>query len=379
MKEAINSFVESPWFLRSIYMLIIAVILFILIKVYMHLRDKMIDRLVYSREFSERGVYETENVILTETIYNNSWLPLFFVNIEGFVYNELEFEAYKTSHDHGMQYFMSRFHLMPHVQTRRHHVINCKKRGYYKLETVECYHNKKTRYFEAPADIYIYPKIIAFDDVAFPSSMQQGESISKRRLIADPFQLSGVRDYRFGDPFNSINFKATAKSGSLNNLRVNNREFCSNRIFMVYLNFQIEPEVSIPTDAYIDMMEHGLSTAAAILREAAYNGYRAGFAANCCLITGEISIKFPISGGAPHMEEILREMAKVRAKEGISFTHLIDNDMHSGMTDTEIFVLTSFMDDKLAEQFANLEMFGNYVNMVKLSYEGEKEKKQQIY
>ncbi len=372
--QLIGEFLQSRWLLRTIYIAIAAVLLWILIRIYLTLRNRMIERLVYSRAFSASGVYETEKVTLTETVYNNSWFPLFFVNIEGFVYGELSFDAYTAEPEQGMQYFVSRFHLLPHMQTKRHHTITCKQRGYYRLETVSCLHSGRTKYFDAPAELYVYPRIIPFADVAYPTGTEQGEMLSQRRLIADPFQFSGVRDYRFGDPFNSINFKASAKSGALNGLRVNNRDFSANRIFMVYLNFQTEQDVTVPTVAYTNMMEYGLSYAAAILREAAGQGYRAGFASNCCLVTGETMLKFPIGAGMQHLEDMMKEMAKIRAKEGISFSHLMEQDMKEGLTDTEIFVLTSYLDDKIAEQFSYMELFGNYVNFVKLSWEGEEER-----
>ncbi len=366
-----EEFLTSVWFLRLIYAAIAAVILFVVIKLYLFLRRRAIERLRYSRAFSASGAYEGEGVVLTETIYNDSWFPLFFVNIEGFIYGDLKLTAYPAEPEGGMQYFISRFHLMPHMQTRRHHDIVCLHRGYFHLETVECRYQKRTKYFDAPAELYVYPRIVPYADVPYPTGSEQGEILSQRRLIADPFQFSGIRDYRFGDPFNSINFKASAKSGYMGGLRVNNREFAAARVFMVYLNFQTEQEESIPTRIYNDMMEYGLSLAAAIVREGATQGYRVGFASNCNLVTGENHLKFPIGSGMEHMEDIMREMAKVRPSAGISFTHLLETDMHIGMTHTELFVITPYLDERIAAQFSHLEMAGNYVHLMPLTYEGQ--------
>ena len=33
--------------------------------------------------------------------------------------------------------------------------------------------------------------------------------VSFGESMRDPFTLNGIREYRFGDPFNSVNFKAT--------------------------------------------------------------------------------------------------------------------------------------------------------------------------
>ena len=302
--------------------------------------EHLMEKVIYHRTFSDIGAYEGEHLYLVETAYNPTPFPIFFINIEGYVYNGIPMEEFEIDPRRAMQYYVSRFHLLPFQQAKRRHLIKCAKRGYYHLETVDIYYNKKVRYINAPADCYVYPKIIPLHEIDQPNSTQQGDVVTKRWLIRDPFTLNGIREYRFGDPFNSVNFKATARSGTMDisAFKVNNRDFCSSRTFMVYLNFQIDTEVPIATKAYEQMMELGLSFASAIIRDAAYNGYKAGFAANCTLVTGEDQIRFPIKSGESHLEEILKEMAKVRHKTGISFFSMMENDVKGGLVDTEAMI-----------------------------------------
>jgi hypothetical protein len=75
---------------------------------------------------------------------------------------------------------------------------------------------------------------------------------------------------------------------------------------MVYLNFQQPPEMAMHDKVYERFMERGLSYAAALLREAFTFGYRAGFAANCTLVSGEKYIRFPMTQGVLNYEEILK-------------------------------------------------------------------------
>lgn len=346
---------------------ILSVFVFILLKI----REKLMEKVVYRRSFSDVGAYEGEYVTLIETVYNPTPFPIFFVNIEGYIYNGIPMEEYEIDPNKAMQYYVSRFHLMPFMQIRRRHTIKCAKRGYYRLETVDIYYNKKVRYIDAPAEVYVYPRIIPLYETTQPTCDRQGDSFTRRWLIKDPFSLNGIRDYHFGDPFNSINFKATARSGraDISSLKVNNRDFCSSRTFMVYLNFQTDAEIPISTKSYEAMMELGLSFSSAIIREAAYNGYRAGFAANCFTVSGEDRIRFPIHSGENHLEEILKEMAKVRHKVGVSFFNLLDHDIKGGLNDTEIYIITPYVDETLDEQIANFHRFGNNVNVLRLEDE----------
>ena len=348
--------------------LIIAFLLF-LVWLYIKLRESMIGRLVYSRSFSETGVYEGEHVIMTETLYNPTLLPIFAVGIESYYYNGIRLKDCEFDPKKAMQYYVSRFTIMPFQQIKRSHEVLCANRGYYTLETVSIYYNKNTRYIDAPAELYIYPRIIPLADRAEPVNVYQGDSLSRRHLISDPFSFSGIRQYAPGDPFNSINFKATAKTGATNisDFRVNNRDFCSNRTFMVYLNFQTSIGETIATPTYNKMMELGMSYASDMIREAAYNGHRAGFASNPVTVDGDETLRFPVESGDTHLVEILKQLAKVRNRAGISFHSLIEQDIKNGLSETEIYVLTPFIDADMEKLFYSLRMLENTVCVVNLA------------
>ena len=328
--------------------LLISGFIFALVRLYLYLRAKMIARIVYSRSFSELGAYEGERITMTETIYNPTPLPLFAVNIEGYIYNGIKMAECTQDPKKAMQYFYSRFNLMPFQQVKRTHNAVCAARGYYRLETVDIYGGGKTTYIDAPAELYIYPRILPLPERVDPVNTLQGDHTTRRHLISDPFTFNGIRAYAAGDPMNSINYKATARSGGcdISSIRVNSREFCANRAYMVYLNFQLVGE-SIASEAYNSMMELGLSFASDIIREAAYNGHRAGFATNAATIDGDGYIRYPLSGGELHLTEILRSMARIRLRSGVSFASLIEEDLAAGITQTEVYILTPGTDENI--------------------------------
>ena len=64
----------------GIALLIAAGVLLLLLLLFLlcfFLRDRLIAGVTYTREFSEEGVYEGEYVIMTETVTNPSFLPVF--------------------------------------------------------------------------------------------------------------------------------------------------------------------------------------------------------------------------------------------------------------------------------------------------------------
>ena len=79
---------------------------------------------------------------------------------------------------------------------------------------------------------------------------------------------------------------------------------------------------------------------------------------------GQFKLEFPIRGGETHKNDILREMAKIRAKDGASFTSVLAENITGGVRNSEIFVITSYVDEGIEEQIAFLERLGNTVHVI---------------
>ena len=338
--DAVFSFLEKYGLIIALSLAAIALII-ILVNVYLKVRAWQIRRLKYRRGFSLSGVFEGEPLILWEEITNTTPFPLLFVDVEAYLFGELALDGYTGLHEDDMQYFISRFHLAPKTSVIRKRKVYAKKRGVYTLSTVSIFVRKEAVYFDAPAKLYVYPKYVNVDEYSEPVNMLQGDIISKRRLITDPFNVSGIRDIAPGDPFNLINFKATAKTGG-RVIKVNEREFCSGRIFMIYINFQLPGEFSIPGPRYEKIMEEALSFAASLVRKALNSGYKVGFAANCKSFTGDNVTSFMPASGTGVLEEILREMAGMRFECGVSFSSMLDTHLPH-IRDSELYILTPFM------------------------------------
>ena len=367
MDKIINIFVKfynSKMFTVCIYILLFILLGFILRTLYNRICHAILPRIRYERRFSEKGVYQDDEVELVEIIYNPTPFPLFFADVEGYIYNELIVKEFVFDSKKGMQFFKSRFKLiMPYMRIKRRHTVKCTKRGFYKLETVQLFLARSEKYVDCPAEIYVYPPLIDSEYDCSPVSFTQGELESRRWLMKDPFSLSGIRDYTYGDPFSSINFKATAKcSGFLTSkIKVNEKDFCSNRNIIILINYSVEPENPIQTHIFDSIQELALGKACYLMRRAFDNNYRCGFGANCMTVDGNTFVEFPMATGETHFISMLRELSCVRNTPGISFSGMLDKLIYGGITDTEFYVFTPYLDYELDMRLKNLEYRGNAV------------------
>ncbi len=335
--------------------------------VYRHMCKKLIGRLEYRREFTQDGVYEGDSVTLIETIYNPSKLPLIKLFAESYFFPDLELTSVTYKDKNEMQLFQSKFSfIMPYMQIRRKHTVICRKRGVYELESAEIFLPGTSRYVDSKARLYVYPKMLAAPATPAPIGILMGESVSRRMLIKDPFTFTGVRQYTFGDPFNQINFKATAKAyaQATQPLRVNALDYCSNRTFMIYINFQTDPKDPIPSAEFNLMMENSMSYTADIIRIMRENGYRLGLRTNSTQNNSNEGLNFPMRSGEIHSKEMLCGMSEVRIASSYSFSTLLQRDLESGISDTEIFIFSIYTDDDIESCIAALERNRNTVNMI---------------
>ncbi|MCQ2427172.1 MAG: DUF58 domain-containing protein [Clostridia bacterium] len=371
--EGIALFLLSPAAPYVLWTAAAVIAFFVLRAFYRRGRDSHLGALTVERTFSESGVYAGSELILTETVTNHGFFPLFKVDVEAYLYNDLRLSGFDPPKKDGMQFFSGRFNLLPYMRVRRHYRLTALSRGYYRIESATVPRWDGTEQLMAcPAELYVYPHPIPLASVMAASGRMQGDGRAARQLFSDPFSFSGVRDYRYGDPMSAVNFKASAKTWMASSvdaspLKVNSRDFCSDRRLAVFMDFSLERDCGIDGKQYSARIEAGLSYAAELIREAVYGGFTASFTCNCRQQDGGMQLKFPSAGGEEHMLSIFRAMALLYPSDGASFQMLLDEAIESGLSDSEIFVIEMCPSERTDERLALLSARGNSIRVILLS------------
>jgi uncharacterized protein (DUF58 family) len=95
------------------------------------------------------------------------------------------------------------------------------RRGYYQigplvLETGDLFGlHRRYRVATEPQYLLVMPKVIPLSGYDVSSKRPIGEVRMTYRLYEDPTRISGVRAYEPGDPLNRVNWRATARTGTL--------------------------------------------------------------------------------------------------------------------------------------------------------------------
>ncbi len=357
----VGRIVRSPWFWVAV---LAGLICWLLVSLYRKAKLRALDQIAYSRHFSTDGIFVGETLDLVETIRNPSWFPLFRVRVEFFMPGGLtvdEIECKKHTR------VTSIFYIPPYATVQKVHTVRADKREHFHMFTSFVRYRKTEYTFESPIDFYAYPNQYDGDADFAPDIYHAGETVASRKYIEDPFFLSGIRAYRPGDPMRAINFKASARgfSGGIRRLMSNDYDSSRNYNSMILLDLTSYSEVLMNAE---EQVEVGLRYACYLFCEALRNGGNVGFATNCAVGDSRY-IHVPCSSGTTHTKKILEQFAEIsiNAKRDYSVNVILQAIAPELPRGTDIYLITPFVDDKMAGLLHTLRRTGRNVEVIFLT------------
>jgi len=111
--------------------------------------------------------------------------------------------------------------LFPLAEKHLLYQLTFQQRGYYQLgpmllESGDPFGlHRRFKVSGKPNFILVYPQVVPLDGYDISSRRPIGEIKMSHRLFEDPTRISGVREYQPGDPMNRVNWRATARTGTL--------------------------------------------------------------------------------------------------------------------------------------------------------------------
>lgn len=160
---------------------------------------------------------------MRETIINDKLLPLPALEVRFSASRNLEFlnEARANTSATDNCYKRDVFSFLFHQKIERTLPFTARKRGLYQIyEVTGIGYNfffRSGYYVELPQQtfLYVYPRQVDTRRIDVLCRAISGTLLSRRRLLPDPFEFSGIREYQRQDPVNHINWKASARTGAL--------------------------------------------------------------------------------------------------------------------------------------------------------------------
>ncbi len=272
-------------------------------------------------EFTEASLFEGEKGELLEIIENGKRLPLPMLKVKFQTDRNLQFTDTQNSNVTDLYYRNDIFQVKGKERITRKLEFIAAKRGYYRInnidlvaadlflssEMVESRHTEQ--YF------YVYPA--PFVSGEFRQSLQQlnGELLTKRHFMEDPFEYRGIREYQPYDDMRSINWKASAKTREL---KVNQKNYTSLQTIRIFFN--IEDNGILKKDEAVEASFRIVAGLAAFFLN---QGIRVSCYGNGRDVMTDEPLQIEAGAGAGQLQQIYRSLARIdTTKEPIAFTEV---------------------------------------------------------
>lgn len=259
--------------------------------------------------FSTSGIFEGQEGHLVEVVENKKRLPLAVLKVKFQTDRHLLFEDNRGSRTTDKYYRNDVFQVSGGEKLTRIIPFVGGRRGYYTITTMHlmaadmlmsCRH---AAIQPVSTSLYVYPRL--FESAEFHRSLRQvnGDILTKRHMLEDPFEFHSIREYQPTDELKSINWKATAKTGEL---KVNRKNYTS--LKSVRLFFHLEDDEFRKKE---NSMEACLQIAAGICSYFLKQGFCVSCYGNGVDIITGLPVAVEASSSHSQLETILRALARV--------------------------------------------------------------------
>lgn len=231
-----------------------------------------------SLSFDEAPVTEGDKTTLTEVVTNGKRMPIPVLEVGFSMDRGLYIENAANTVVSDLTNAVEVFSVGGNEKVTRRLSVDCRKRGYYIIQKTSIVSHDMLSLTTGYANLrqfthlYVYPRRIDRSMLEIPMEKIMGELSTRRYLYENIFLLRGVRDYVPTDPENTVNWKATAKTGSL---KVNLHDHSAGQNVTILLNLED------PTIWYNDrILEDSISLTAGLAGELTAKGIPVGVVTN---------------------------------------------------------------------------------------------------
>lgn len=275
-------------------------------EIYRRYWDKKLSGEIY---FRERELVEGDKGTLIEIIVNDKRLPLPMVKVKFMTDKSLRFDNSRGTQQTDNYYRNDVFCIGGGEQITRSLSFTAEKRGVFFIREAELvgndlfFSNQQVDVLELGIRLFVLPRPYISKEFSLSLQWLNGEILSRRHLLEDPFEFRGIREYQPYDGMKSINWKSSAKTGDF---RVNLHDYTSVRYIRIFINLD-DTGVWKKTKC----LEASLNIAAGLISNFSRLGIEYSMYCNGIDILNGESIEIAKSSGGHHERECYRALARV--------------------------------------------------------------------
>ncbi len=202
---------------------------------------------------------------------------------------------------------------------------------------------------ETVQTLVVYPKHVPITALGLPAQHPFGEFSTRQRVLADPLRLMGTRDYRPGDSYRYIHWKATARQPAL---QTKVFEPSASRPLAIFLNVNTYERIYEGLDR--DLQEYAITAAASVARHAHEAGHHVGLYVNSVAWPNGERVRIRPGNHPEQLVRIFEALAGVAEYGRWGIEALLDVEARQLPYGTTLVVITAIVNDRLCRTLAEL-------------------------
>jgi uncharacterized protein (DUF58 family) len=330
----------------------------------------VMDGVRYERIIPENRAFQGERLSLTLRLINDKLLPVPWIEVrdplpEGVLIDE---DRTASTGSPGYVYLVRSTHLSWYERINWPLTLETPKRGYYRIGPVRMNTGDIFGFNAVESDeehwdpFIVYPKVYTLPELGLPAERPFGEIKGRQRIFEDPSRISGLREYRPGDPMRRIDWKASAR---LQALQSKVYEPSATMHLLVALN--VHTMTSSWQGFQPEILERVLSAGASVANHGFEAGYAIGLVANGSYPESDRPMRVPVGRRSDQLMRVLEALAVIHPLTMASLETIIDREAQRFPFGATLVCVTSQMNDELAASLLRVSEAGHTVTVLSLA------------
>lgn len=313
-------------------------------------------------QFTDPYIYEGESSSLKEVVINDKSLPLPAVSVRFALSRNLELKhgGQENSTTTDQTYRRDIFSFLFHQQITRTLPFVGKRRGYYEINDTEItasdlfFHKTMQMHIKQASQMYVFPAPVNVDRIHNICRAISGMILTQNRLHPDPFEFSGIREYRKEDPMNHINWKASARTGSL---MVN--QFASTTNIELTMLFDLEDRYILK---YPELLEETIRIVSSLAAKLAAAKMPLTVKGNVYERDTKNPFQEYLPSGGSKMSDLNQKLACVDSEDiAYTFESLLEKEANQTTGDHTYILISKNSTPQIIEQIQQLISHNNHI------------------
>jgi uncharacterized protein (DUF58 family) len=267
-----------------------------------------------TRRFGTTRLFHGEETDLYVEIVNAKPLPLPWLRVEDEFPGEMQLLTARLDYSHfpGRRRLVNLVSLRWYERVRRRYRLRGRRRGAWVFGPAEMVSGDifgldvKRETLPETQTVLVYPKVVPLISLGLPARHPFGDLRAPRRILEDPLRLMSTRDYRPGDNFRYIHWKASARRQALHTKVF---EPSASRPLAVFLNINTFEFIYEGLD--LELQELAVTAAASIARYAWEQGHQIGLYVNSVTQPGGARVRIRPARHPDQLAHILEALARI--------------------------------------------------------------------